>query len=121
MNFIRLFNFVSSVEEIDEIMLRLVGDFVFFAFLSKVFFDRTLLCLFFVPEPLGFPKFESSSKSTLWQSFYNDCRIKGALSGLRQFLATERSLKVMKNAFYFNQKLFLFSRYLSFCLDFLFM
>ena len=63
MNFIRLFNFVSSVEEIDEIMLRLVDDFVFFAPLSKVLFDRTL---FFVPEPLGFPKFESSSKSTLW-------------------------------------------------------
>ena len=43
MNFISLFNFVSSVEEIDEIMLCLVDDVVFFAPLSKVFFDRTLL------------------------------------------------------------------------------
>ena len=43
MNFIRLFNFVMSVEEIDEIMFRLVDDFVFFAPLSKVFFDRSLL------------------------------------------------------------------------------
>ena len=43
MNFIRLLNFVSSVEEIDEIMLLLVEDLVFFAPLSKVFFDRTLL------------------------------------------------------------------------------
>ena len=43
MNFIRLFNFVMSVEEIDEIMFRLVDDFVFFAPLSLVFFDRTLL------------------------------------------------------------------------------
>ena len=27
---------------------------------------------------------------------------KGAFSGLRQFLATERSLKMVKNAFYFT-------------------
>ena len=30
--------------------------------------------------------------------------IKGALSGLRQFLATESRLKKMKNAFYFTLK-----------------
>ena len=30
--------------------------------------------------------------------------LKGALSGLRQFLATESPLKMMKNTFYFNQK-----------------
>ena len=30
--------------------------------------------------------------------------IKGALSGLRQFLANESPLKVMKNAFYFASK-----------------
>ena len=29
---------------------------------------------------------------------------KGALSGLRQFLATENTLKMMKNAFYFTSK-----------------
>ena len=29
---------------------------------------------------------------------------KGALSGLRQFLATESPLKMMKNIFYFNSK-----------------
>ena len=29
---------------------------------------------------------------------------KGALSGLRQFLATESPLKMMKNAFYFTLK-----------------
>ena len=29
---------------------------------------------------------------------------KGALSGLRQFLATERFLKIMKNTFYFTSK-----------------
>ena len=34
------------------------------------------------------------------------CRpnFKGALSGLRQFLATESPLKMMKNAFYFTSK-----------------
>ena len=30
--------------------------------------------------------------------------LKGAFSGLRQFLATENSLKMMKNAFYFSSK-----------------
>ena len=30
--------------------------------------------------------------------------LKGALSGLRQYLANESSLKMMKNAFYFTQK-----------------
>ena len=30
--------------------------------------------------------------------------IKGALSGLRQFLATESPLKMMKNVFYFTSK-----------------
>ena len=30
--------------------------------------------------------------------------LKGALSGLRQFLAIERPLKMMKNAFYFTSK-----------------
>ena len=30
--------------------------------------------------------------------------IKGTLSGLRQFLATENPLKMMKNAFYFTSK-----------------
>ena len=31
-------------------------------------------------------------------------RVKGALLGLRQFLATESSLKLMKNAFYYTSK-----------------
>ena len=44
--------------------------------------------------------------------------IKGAPSRLRQFLATESPLKMMKNAFYFTSKRFSFSRYLTFCLDF---
>ena len=46
---------------------------------------------------------------------------KGALSGLRQFLVIESPLRMMKNAFDSPQKLFSFSRYLSFCLDFLVM
>ena len=32
--------------------------------------------------------------------------LKGALSGLRQFVATESSLKMMENAFYFTSKAF---------------
>ena len=46
--------------------------------------------------------------------------LKGALSGLRPFLATEISLKMMKNTFLFHlQSSFFLSRYLNFCLDFL--
>ena len=45
---------------------------------------------------------------------------KGALSGLRQFLATESLLK-MKNHFYFTLKFHLALKTLNFCLDFLFM
>ena len=65
-------NFVSSVEEINKIMLCLV-DLVLFALLSEIFFDRTLLWPFFGPESFGF---QSSSKSTLWRSFCNDYRNK---------------------------------------------
>ena len=31
-------------------------------------------------------------------------QVKGVLSGLRQYLATENPLKMMKNAFYFTLK-----------------
>ena len=31
-------------------------------------------------------------------------KVKGALTGLRQFLATESPLKMMKNTFYFTLK-----------------
>ena len=48
-------------------------------------------------------------------------RLKDELSCLRQFLATESPLKMTKNAFYFTSKALSFSRYLSFCLDFLVM
>ena len=47
--------------------------------------------------------------------------IKGELSGLRQFLANESPVKMMKNAFYFTLFPFSFSRYLCVCLDFLVM
>ena len=42
---------------------------------------------------MHFTKCESKKKS-----------IKGAISGLRQFLATESPLKMMKNGFYFTLK-----------------
>ena len=46
---------------------------------------------------------------------------KGTFSCLRQFLVIESSLKLMKMPFISPQKLFSFSRYLKFCLDFLLM
>ena len=44
--------------------------------------------------------------------------LKSAFSGLRQFLATENPLKMMKMLFISPYNLFSFSRYLNFCLDF---
>ena len=44
--------------------------------------------------------------------------IKGALSGLRQFLATESPLQMMKNAFYFTSKALFVLKIFKFCLDF---
>ena len=38
------------------------------------------------------------------QMFFKIGALKGALSGLRQLLATECPLKIMKNAFYFTLK-----------------
>ena len=47
--------------------------------------------------------FKKTEKSFLWIT--SMClNFKGALSGLRQFLATESTLKMMKNAFYFTSK-----------------
>ena len=44
--------------------------------------------------------------------------LEGALSGLRQILATESFLKMMKNTFYFILKVIFFLEYLLLCLDF---
>ena len=51
----------------------------------------------------------------------NLLNFEGALSGLRQFLATESPLELIKMLFILAQKLFLFPKYLSFYLDFLVM
>ena len=53
--------------------------------------------------------------------YLNYLPFKDALSGLRQFLATENSLRMIKNAFYFTLKALFVTRYLNFCLDFLVM
>ena len=40
-----------------------------------------------------------------FSKLYARCSVfKGALSGLRQFMASENPLKIMKNAFYFTSK-----------------
>ena len=46
-------------------------------------------------------------------------RFKGAFSGVRQFLATESPLKMMKKFFYFPLKALFVLKILNFCLDFL--
>ena len=47
--------------------------------------------------------------------------IKGILTGLKQSLATESPLKLMKNVFYFTLKTLFVLTYLNFCLHFLVM
>ena len=45
------------------------------------------------------------TKQNLWKTALKKFEvIKGTLSGLRQFLATESSLKIMKNTFCFTSK-----------------
>ena len=42
---------------------------------------------------------------TRFSKLYARCSVfKGLLSGLRQFMASENPLKIMKNAFYFTSK-----------------
>ena len=50
-----------------------------------------------------FPSFLTLPVPCISESWI-EIEIKGALSGVRQFSATESSLKVMKNAFYFTSK-----------------
>ena len=57
----------------------------------------------------------NSGKSLSGQLSY----IKGQLSGLRQFLAIESPLKMIKNAFYFTFKALFVLKITFFCLDFL--
>ena len=44
--------------------------------------------------------------------------VKGTLSGLRQFLAIERPLKMMKSAFYCTSKALFVLKIFNLCLDF---
>ena len=50
-----------------------------------------------------------------WLSIYI---AKGAILGLRRFLASESPLKMKKSSFYFTLKSFFISKYLNFCLEF---
>ena len=56
-----------------------------------------------------------------WIDFLTSNVFKGALSGVRQFLATGSPLKLVKMLFISPQKLFLFSRCSNFCFDFFIM
>ena len=68
---------------------------------SEVIFQKLatykLIKFYSVFQKLTFRKIRESSP------FFSHL-IKGALSGLRQFLVTESPLKMMKNAFYFTSK-----------------
>ena len=69
-------------------------------------------------QPLGSRDQIYESIDRIIDSFRFHPSIKDAFSGLRQFLATESPSKMMHFLKISPQKLFPFSRYLSFCLDF---
>ena len=50
------------------------------------------------------PEFTYSGCGSFTRNKRRIKKFKGALSGLRQFFATESPLKMMKNAFYFTSK-----------------
>ena len=50
--------------------------------------------------------FKTSEEKQFFEITVRETDFKGALSGLRQFLATENPLKMMKDAFYFILKAF---------------
>ena len=65
---------------------------------NKIFFQNIFIKVNSkLKEPLSELRLVLKAKGNLFD-------IKGALSNLRQFLATESSLKVVKNAFYFTFK-----------------
>ena len=53
-------------------------------------------------------------KILLFSNTVSVIQIKGTLSGLDQFLATENPLKMMKNSFYFTLKAFLILKVFQF-------
>ena len=70
--------------------------FVLETFLYHLNFHNVFTCI--IKQAVNkFPKFLDGIRTR--QNLF-----KGALSGLRQFLATESPLKIMKNPFYFTSK-----------------
>ena len=66
---------------------------------------------------MPFHKKEHGSRQIPTNNYIKDAAWMFFFSKL-QFLATESPLKMIKSAFYFTLKLFLFSRYLNICLHF---
>ena len=88
---------------------------------QKVFITSRLKAIQFIGQRKAFCKQRILRSSCERKETLGIDIFKGALSGLGQFLENETPLKMMKNAFYFTYRLFSFSRYLSFWLNFLVM
>ena len=72
---------------------------------NKIFFQNIFIKVNSkLKEPLSELRLVLKAKGNLFD-------IKGALSNLRQFLATESSLKEVKNAFYFTFKVIFVLRF----------
>ena len=78
----------------------LLGFFVVVVFFRDSFLKKSMCC-----------QVQNMSHFTFMQnsmSVSKFCYFKGALSSLRQFLATESSLEMMENTFHFTLKAFFF-------------
>ena len=116
-----VFRIVTSV--LKQLHLFLIKGFKLFSLKRCSIIDIGTPSLFLaspalslIGETENFHKKERTI-TCIWLKSFHLVRLNGTLSGLRQFLATESALKMMKNDFYSPKKFFLFWRYLNFCSD----
>ena len=106
--FMTEFNLILIVLRISESCIKIKVKFLFSRFFVVAQKDLWRLLQGLHKTLWGIAKMCENKNLTVFFSLsgIGTRRVKGALSDLRQFLATESSLKNMKNAFYLNLKAF---------------
>ena len=90
----------------------MLGPLLFLLYVNNL--PNSVLIMFADDTIFFFIFFEHSNINTLLFKTSNDELTTGALPGLRQFLATESPLKIMKNAFYSTSKALFVLKILNF-------
>ena len=88
----------------------MLGPLLFLLYVNNL--PNSVLIMF--ADDASFFFFEHSNINTLLFKTSNDELATGALPGLRQFLATESPLKIMKNVFYSTSKALFVLKILNF-------